>query len=168
MRLLLLRSSHTACDYFWPTRMAGFRDVVALIPTSPHLRRVSEMLGTGSWRATPTSNPAMSAMAVPWASSRDRKSALSGHHGLTSANRLWGLGQGGDWVPAPAYRPARAVHQHTAGVAGPGDVAGAADVNPVIRALEAATGIRRALAPAGCLGLSQAAAGNLGAVCTGP
>ena len=37
----------------------------------------------------------------------------------------------------------------------------------VVRALEAATGLRRALAPEGCLGLSQAAEGNLGAVCTG-
>ena len=60
------------------------------------------------------------------------------------------------------------VPRHTAGVAGPGDAAGVSELNTVVPALEAATGLRRALAPAGCLELSQAAEGNLGAVCTGP
>ena len=64
----------------------------------------------------------------------------------TAGGGVPGVSESGHWKLAVDLLEAP---QSTAGVAGPGDVAGAADVNPVIRVLEAATGIRRALAPAG-------------------
>ena len=107
-----------------------------------------------------------------------------------SAKWLWICGSGSSSVTVPCSHNARALpaaespvcwiwitgtwpwtswrRRNTAGVAGPGDAAGVSELNTVVPALEAATGLRRALAPAGCLELSQAAAGNVGAVCTGP
>ena len=107
-----------------------------------------------------------------------------------SAKWLWICGSGSSSVTVPCSHSAPALpaaesrvcwsritgtwpwtswrRRNTAGVAGPGDAAGVSELNTVVPALEAATGLRRALAPAGCLELSQAAEGNVGAVCTGP
>ena len=52
--------------------------------------------------------------------------------------------------------------QHIAGVEGPGDAAGAADVNTGVPVLEAAIGFRRDLAPAGFVELRRADEGNRG------
>ena len=55
--------------------------------------------------------------------------------------------------------------RHTAGVEGSGDAAGVSELNTVVLVLEAVTGVRRALAPPGCLELRQAAEGNHGSAC---
>ena len=55
--------------------------------------------------------------------------------------------------------------RHTAGVEGSGDAAGVSELNTVVPVLEAVTGVRRALAPPGCLELRQAAEGNHGSAC---